>query len=118
MGLPLSVVFAVMLSIELILHFNAQQVEGFFTEQCAEVHHIIHGSWIMGIMSMLLYYGLLLDFAVFSLKVSAFGCPSVVMAPIVLTGEYSYFALLSVPKPGDGSRLAPRCLFQHRGCLV
>ena len=63
-GLPLSVMFAVMLSIELFLQFNAHQND---TDRCAEAHHLIHC-----IIGTLPYYGLLLDFAVFSVKVSAF----------------------------------------------
>ena len=51
---PLSAVFAVMLSIGPFLHFYAYHDEGFFTEQCAELHHLIHGYLIMGIIGMLL----------------------------------------------------------------
>ena len=68
-GLPLSVMFAVMLSIEPFLHFNAHQYD---TEQCAEADHLIHGYVILGIIGTLLYNGLLLDFAVFSVKVLVF----------------------------------------------
>ena len=66
---PLSVMFAVMLSIEPFLHFNAHQND---TEQYTEAHHLIHGYVILGIIATLLYYGLLLDSAVFSVEVSVF----------------------------------------------
>ena len=71
-GLLLSVVLAVMLSIEPILHCYAHQDEGLFTEQCEVAHHLIHDYSVMGMIGMLLYYSLLLDLAVFSMKVSAF----------------------------------------------
>ena len=67
--LPLSVMFAVMLSIDLFFHFDAHQND---TEQCADTHHLIHGYMILGIIGTLLYYSLLLDFAVFSVKISVF----------------------------------------------
>ena len=71
-GVLLSIVLAVMLSIEPILHCYAHQDEGLFTEQCEEAHHLIHDYSVMGMIGMLLYYSLLLDLAVFSMKVSAF----------------------------------------------
>ena len=71
-GLLLSVVLAVMLSIEPILHCYTHPDKGLFTEQCEEAHHLIHDYSVMGMIGMLLYYSLLLDLAVFSMKLSAF----------------------------------------------
>ena len=61
----------VMFSIEPILHCDAYQDEGLVTEQYEQSHHLIHDDSVTGMVGMPLYYSLLSDLSVFSMKVSA-----------------------------------------------
>ena len=58
-------------SIEPILHCDAHQDEGLVAEQYEQSHHLIHDDSVTRMVCMPLYYSLLLDLSVFSMKVSA-----------------------------------------------
>ena len=62
----------VMFSIEPILHCYAHQDEGLVTEQYEQARHLMHDDSVTGMVGIFLYYSLLLDLSVFSMKVSAF----------------------------------------------